>query len=85
MENCKLFDLNNNLAKVILNHLEYLLLYVNDYKDNLLQENLDLQLYLFNYFEINDNDFNVFGIINKFNKLMFKGKRIFILIIFFFI
>jgi len=85
LENCKLFDLNNNLAKVILNHLEYLLLYVNDYKDNLLQENLDLQLYLFNYFEINDNDFNVFGIINKFNKLMFKGKRIFILIIFFFI
>ncbi len=82
LENCKLFDSNNNLAKVLLNHLECLL-YIIDYKDisfiYFLQENLDF----FNYFKINDNDFTEFGIIDKFNKIMFKGKRIFILIIFF--
>ncbi len=84
LENCKLFDSNDNLAKVLLNHLECLL-HINNYKDNLLQENLDLQSYLFNYFEINDNDFNEFGIINKFNKLMYKSKRIFMFIIFYII
>ena len=76
LENCNLND-NDNLAKVMLSHLECLLC-VNNYKDisfvYFLQKNSDLQLYLFNCFKINYNDFTEFGIINKFNKLMFKGK-----------
>ncbi len=55
LENCNLFDLNDNFAKVLLNHLEYLLLYVNDYKDHLfiysLQEDLYLQLYFLKYLQ----------------------------------
>jgi len=59
------------------------LLHINYYKDisfiYFLQENLDLHLCLVNCFKINDNDFTELEINNKFNKIIFKGKIIFIL------
>ena len=43
----------------------------------LLREYSDFWLYLFEVYKINDYDLSKLGIINKFNKYMYKGKRIF--------
>ena len=43
----------------------------------LLQKYTDFWLYFFEACQIDDNDFNKLGIINKFNKYMYKSKIIF--------